>query len=67
MKLTKAIISVLLVAGMLTMLCACGSKKEEPAPAGSASAEVTPAADAGIGLDILTPTLFWQSIHRLHG
>ena len=53
MKLTKAIISVLLVAGMLTMLCACGSKKEEPAPAGSASAEVTPAADAGIGLDIL--------------
>ncbi len=53
MKLTKTIISVLLVAGMLTMLCACGSKKEEPAPAESASAAVTPAADEGIGLDIL--------------
>ena len=53
MKLTKTIISVLLVAGMIAALCACGSKKEEPAPAGSGSSAAVPAADEGIGLEIL--------------
>ena len=52
MKLSKIIICVLLAGCMLTMLCACGGKKEEPAPADSGSA-VAPAEDTGIGLDIL--------------
>lgn len=53
MKLMKTMISILLIGSMLALLCACGAKKEEPAPEGSGSAAVPPAADTGIGLEIL--------------
>lgn len=52
MKRFKMIPAVLVVLAMVAALCACGGKKEEPAPAETGSA-AAPAEDTGIGLDIL--------------